>query len=222
MIKAVVFDLDDTLYSETDYVKSGFVAVGDELKRRYGIANASTELLSMFEQNRVGVLDRYAELHGMTESEAKELVEVYRGHDPVLSLAKDVTTTLVNLRLSGMKLGIITDGRPVGQRKKIAALGLDSMVDKIVITDELGGVEFRKPNPKAFELMCEKLGVSPEHMLYVGDNPRKDFAVKKFLPVKTIALIRSGLYENEDYAYGILPDLRIRALSETEDLSRKL
>ena len=40
MIKAVVFDLDDTLYSETDYVKSGFVAVGDELKRRYGIANA--------------------------------------------------------------------------------------------------------------------------------------------------------------------------------------
>lgn len=57
------------------------------------------------------------------------------------------------LKNKGIKVGIITDGRPGGQRKKLKALGLDEMIDDIIVTDELGGIQFRKPNDISFRIM---------------------------------------------------------------------
>lgn len=209
MIKAVVFDLDDTLYPEREYVRSGFRAVADMLEAR-GKAGAFDELDALFEKDREGVFDRYADSRGV---DAKELVELYRTHAPDIKLFDDVLPALAELRDNGYKLGIITDGRPQGQRAKIAALGLETVVDKIIITDELGE-RYRKPSEKAFELMCEELCVSPDEMLYVGDNPKKDFAIKKSLPVKTVRVYRGGLYGAEPYADGIKEDESISSLAE--------
>lgn len=58
-----------------------------------------------------------------------------------------------NLKCKGIKVGIITDGRPEGQRNKIKALGLEELVDDIIITDELGGIQFRKPNDISFRII---------------------------------------------------------------------
>ena len=79
------------------------------------------------------------------------------------------------------KLGLITDGRPAGQRAKIKALGIENLFDCIIVTDELGGVEYRKPNGKAFELMSKEFGVPYDEMVYVGDNIKKDFAAPEKL-----------------------------------------
>lgn len=222
MIKAVVFDLDDTLYPEYDYVLSCFGAVSEHIQQLYGIADAKSELTELFAQSREHVFDRFAQSHGLDKSCVVQMVEVYRTHTPDIKLSDEVKQTLKDLRSHGYKLGIITDGRPNGQRAKIEALGLNSLVDEIIITDELGGEQYRKPNPKAFKVMANRLGVAPSEMLYVGDNPQKDFAVKKFLPVKTAILKRhNGLYTDKEYLYGILPDVVMFDISNTLSLSEE-
>lgn len=94
---------------------------------------------------------------------------------------------LRELRQQGYLLGILTDGRPQGQQAKIKALGLEPYVDSIIITDTLGGTQYRKPHEKAFMLMKERLGVAayPE-MCYVGDNPSKDFTAPEKLGIRPI------------------------------------
>ena len=82
------------------------------------------------------------------------------------------------------KIGIITDGRPEGQRAKLKALNIN--VDKVIITDELGGTEYRKPNPKAFEIMQKELNTEFEKMVYIGDNIKKDFIAPQKLGMKYI------------------------------------
>lgn len=207
-IKAIVFDLDDTLYPETDYVKSGFREVGKEIERRFGVNDAFNKLYAFFLADKNDVYGRVLRDYKVSfkESDIADLIEIYRTHNPQLTLSTDVKDTLSALRAKGLKLGIITDGRPFQQHAKIKSLGLDKSVDGIIITDELGGVEYRKPNPTAFREMCETLGVSPIEMIYVGDNPAKDFAVKKYLPIFTVRLVRGGLYEDCNYCENILPD----------------
>ncbi|MDQ9892435.1 HAD hydrolase-like protein, partial [Acinetobacter baumannii] len=64
---------------------------------------------------------------------------------PEITLYDGVANLILELKNKGIKVGIITDGRVSGQKKKLQALGLDKMVDDIIITDELGGIQFRKP-----------------------------------------------------------------------------
>ncbi len=90
------------------------------------------------------------------------------------------------LRNSGLKIGIITDGRPEGQRAKIKALNLDGYVDEIIITDEIGGIAYRKPCEAAFKYMQKRLNVEFSKMCYVGDNIKKDFVAPEKLGMRTI------------------------------------
>ncbi|MDE6029925.1 MAG: HAD-IA family hydrolase [Clostridiales bacterium] len=212
MIKAVVFDLDDTLYPEYDYVLSGFGAAGDTAQKQYGIAGAKDELAALFAQSRDKVFDRFAQNHGLDRACVDSMVEVYRTHTPNLVLSDEVRQTLIELRNRGYKLGIITDGRPNGQRAKIDALGLNELVDEIIITDELG-TDCRKPNPKAFTVMAEHLGVTLDQMLYVGDNPQKDFVIGKH-GVKTVRIGNNGMYADSPYAEGIAADAVAKDITE--------
>lgn len=215
MIKAVVFDLDDTLYPEIDYVKSGFAAVESYVKKNFELNDCQNELMRLFIESKIGVFDRFVNEKQMNVEVVRQFIEIYRNHIPNIILTDEVKDTLVNLRKKGYALGIITDGRPEGQRAKISALGLNTLVDRIIITDELGGSEYRKPNPKAFELMCIEFGLAPEQMLYVGDNPQKDFAVKEYLPISTVRYSNGGtIYDGKPYLKNIFPDHTITSISE--------
>lgn len=98
--------------------------------------------------------------------------------------------------IKGVKVGIITDGRPDGQRNKIKALGLESLVDDIIITDELGGPQFRKkPCDIAFRIMQNRWRLPYEQIIYVGDNPNKDFQACRQLGM------RWKYFRNEDGLY---------------------
>ena len=207
-VKAVVFDLDDTLYPETDYVKSGFREVGKEIEKRFGVDNAYNKLCEYFSADKDDVYGRVLRDFGVAfkESDITELVEIYRKHKPELLLSDEVKNTLSALREKGLRLGILTDGRPFQQHAKIESLGLNELVDCIIVTDEFGGVEYRKPNPKAFENMCTQFSIQPSEMVYVGDNPKKDFAIKKYLPVKTVHLMSNGIYKSDLYLDNIKPD----------------
>lgn len=185
-IKGVIFDLDDTLYSEKEYVKSGYKAVSDYLGGDYEV-----KLWSFFEAGKPAIDELLKELGRETEKE--EILQIYRAHKPKIHLYSDVAEMIENLKAKGMKVGIITDGRPEGQRNKLDALGLK--VDDVIITDELGGIQFRKPCDIAFRIMVTRWRLNPADVVYVGDNPVKDFQAPQQLGMKSM------LVKNEDGVY---------------------
>ena len=86
-----------------------------------------------------------------------------------------------------------------GQRAKLTSLGLCTVVDEIIITDELGGTAFRKPNKKTFLLMQTRLDTPFERMVYVGDNMVEDFAAQQALGMRCI------WFQNGDGLYSKSP-----------------
>ena len=177
-IKVVIFDLDDTLYNEVDYVKSGYKKVAQFLTC---VKDCENKLFSFF-LNKKNAIDELLIKEGIFSQELKnKCLDIYRNQFPQISLSLQTIELLKRLKQQGFILGIITDGRPEGQRAKIKALDLENRIDEIIVTDELGGAEFRKPNPFAYELMLEIIrkkydkSVKYEDMCYVGDNINKDF-----------------------------------------------
>lgn len=189
-VKGVVFDLDDTLYSEKDYVKSGCRAVAKYI----GKEEIADQLWSYF-INGLPMFDEYLSKIGRADLKA-EYLKIYRFHKPEIHLYDGMLELIKCLKNHGIKVGIITDGRPEGQRNKITALGLDKLVEDIIITDELGGIQFRKPNDIAFRIMQCRWRIPYEQLIYVGDNFNKDFQASRYLGMKSI------WFKNNDGLYG--------------------
>lgn len=196
-VQAVIFDLDDTLYSEKEYVRSGYRKVAKVIPQ---VARAEEKLWAAFLDGKRAI-DHVLQAEGIFDEAIKqECLTAYRHQIPDIHLYEDVKEMMEALRSSGIRTGIITDGRPEGQRAKIRALGLEDMADSILITDELGGPQFRKPCDIAFRIMQLRLGVPFEAMLYVGDNPSKDFSAPKALGMQWIHFgNEDGLYNTGHY-----------------------
>ncbi|WP_051291629.1 HAD family hydrolase [Fictibacillus gelatini] len=206
MVKAVIFDLDDTLISEKKYIESGYRHISKLLSIRLDKDEIElNELLTeLFNQSPTNVFNRLLDKLGIsyTKNEILELVEEYRNHFPSIDFFDDVSPCLKVLKEKGLKLGIITDGYTNAQRQKLKAIKAFDYFDEIIITDELGR-EFWKPHPKAFEIIKDKLCVEFNEMIYVGDNPEKDFYIGNLYPIKTIRIFREGIYKNKSYLKGI-------------------
>lgn len=207
MIRAIVFDLDDTLYPENEYVLSGFETVANVIEKKYNICAAKNKLIKLYQQDIKNVYNRLLESENIvySDEDIKRLVDTYRENKPAsLKTYSGVDEMLKALKMRGYLLGIITDGRERQQNAKLDALNIRQYFDEIIISDSLGGEEFRKPDERVFLLMAQRLGVKPGEMVYVGDNPLKDFAIYAKLPIKTIQ-IKKGIYSNQAYKDNILP-----------------
>jgi putative hydrolase of the HAD superfamily len=185
-VDVVIFDLDDTLYSEKQYVRSGYKKIAEYLDKK----ELEPVMWSAFEQGGKAI-DEALESVNMMDRKA-EALQIYREQQPDIELYPGVRALLQRIK-EKKKIGIITDGRPEGQRAKLEALKIH--VDKVIITDELGGVEFRKPNESAFRIMQKYFQVPFEHMVYIGDNLRKDFAAPEQLGMRGI------YFKNKDGIY---------------------
>ena len=209
-VQGIILDLDDTLYSEKEYIRSGFRAVSDYL------GGGMEETLFRFFQEKKPALDEVLRLMGR-EEEKEKVLSVYREHLPDIHLYPGVPEMIAEWKEKGIRVGIITDGRPEGQRAKLRALGLDGIVDDIIITDELGGVQFRKPCDIAFRIIRERWRLPYSTLLYVGDNPAKDFQAPRQLGMKSV------WFDNSDGLYSADPDCgyeRIGSIDELRDLIR--
>ena len=175
----VVFDIDDTLYLERCYVRSGFNAVGTYLAATEGLQGVAELLWHGFGRGvRGDAFDRVLTACGLTPNPdlVARLVEVYRTHIPAIDLAPDAQRMLDRLR--GRRVAAITDGPAVGQRAKAAALGLEGVIQPIIYTAELGE-GCGKPHPLPFEKIEVELGIDPQRLWYLADNPAKDFAAPR-------------------------------------------
>ena len=180
-IRAVVFDLDDTLYLERHYVRGGFSAVGGILRAKLGRGHAREpfgdwmwrRFLAGQRKDMFGALSRRFGL-GLRRRDITELVEVYRGHRPAIRPCRGVEELLAEMRRRRLRLGLLTDGFLPAQRLKLRALALERHFHAIVFTERLGRGAW-KPSPRGFELIRRKLSVPHAACAYVADNPAKDF-----------------------------------------------
>jgi putative hydrolase of the HAD superfamily len=225
MIKAIIFDLDDTLISEVEYVKSGFVAVStyvSNIVERFTADQILITLHELHETNPDKVFNRMIENLSLSSFiTVKELVDVYRSHKPKLSLYDDVLLNIKKMKDQNYKLGIITDGYLITQKNKLESLNISYLFDEIIMTDELGN-EYWKPSVVPFELMAKRLNIDYCEMIYIGDNPRKDFYINSVYPIITIRINRLGYYKNVEYYQGIKENFAIETLDQVFNIIKKL
>jgi putative hydrolase of the HAD superfamily len=209
----VVFDLDDTLYLERDYVRSGFRAVGIWCAERLGLEGVQEQAQALFDQGRRGdifdaALDRLGV--GRDAETVSTMVQIYRHHAPHINLLPDVVKCLARLQ-DRAYLGLLTDGNAVSQWAKIDALGLRGRFDTTVITGEWG-IEFFKPHVRGYRYLESQLGMCRGRFVYVADNPIKDFSAPYTLGWNAIRVRRpASLHEHLKCSSGL-------ACSEVSDL----
>jgi putative hydrolase of the HAD superfamily len=216
MIQAIVFDLDDTLYPERDYVFSGFRAVATWAEEHLGIpaVQGFIELRRLFEDGvRGDTFDRWLESHGFQPDEwVPRMVQVYREHYPYIAPYPEVPALLQRLR-PRYRLGLVTDGYAEVQKRKLTALGLTSCFDALVFSDEWGRQAW-KPNSRPFEIALERLEVTGSEAVYVADNPVKDFLGARQVGMWTVRVRRpDGLYSHLEPTWAqYAPDIEIESL----------
>lgn len=190
----VVFDMDDTLFSEIDYVRSGYAVVADRLAQLTG-RSAEDVLLRMwrhFACDRRTVFDAMlTELDLSNRLSVPALVDLYRGHLPRIRLRDEAPEVLACLRRGGIRLGVVTDGPLVMQQRKADALGLSRYIDRMIFTDSLPP-GCAKPSPVAFQRLMDEFAVPPARCVYVADNPRKDFVGPRQLGWFTVQIVTDG------------------------------
>ena len=175
----LVFDLDDTLYPERQFALSGFAAAGRWAEAQLGVRGLAADMTRLLEGGHLGELFSIAlagRLPDYTAEHLAGLIAAYRNHDPELSLFEDAAWALAHLAPQA-KLGLITDGHHHVQAKKVTALGIAAHFREIVYTHALGGRQYAKPHPLSYEMVEAALGTHGDLLVYIGDNPSKDFIV---------------------------------------------
>lgn len=180
-IQAIIFDMDDTLYLERDYVRSGFDAVGESISCPEFGAFCWDKFL---EGVRGNTFDLALKAFPSIDLDTRALVEIYRTHVPKISLCPDALELVCTTRL---RTGLISDGPIQSQRSKFRALGLLPWIECPIFTQETCAP---KPAPAAFQLMAYTLNTPYHNCLYIGDNPKKDFAGAKEIGMTTVRIRR--------------------------------
>ncbi|BAZ12826.1 HAD-superfamily hydrolase, subfamily IA, variant 1 [Calothrix sp. NIES-4071] len=212
MIKVLVFDLDDTLFPEHDFVRSGFQAVANWLEKKYSITNFFVVAWKLFEQGKRGNIFNLAleEMEVFEPEIIAELLQVYREHFPKIALHNDAKSAISYFK-SKKELGIITDGYLRVQQNKVKALGIETDFDWIIYTDFYGR-DCWKPSPIPYLKAMELAEATGSECVYVGDNPNKDFVTAKQLDWLTIQICREGEYTNVITSSEYKADLKIESL----------
>lgn len=221
MIKAVVFDLDDTLYMEKEYVFSGFQEVDLWVQRHCKVQGFFEKAILLFNQGHRGhIFNEALDLlninieYGMV----LQMIKVYREHLPKIQLYPDARWAL-QYSFDKAVIGLLTDGYLEAQRQKVRALGIGPYFKTIVYSDELGRA-YWKPSPIPYIRMSMSIGIDVKQCVYIGDNPQKDFITAKRLGWTTICVKRaddlySGVAKNSDY----LADYQISTLYELKHIN---
>lgn len=193
----LIFDLDDTLYDERTYVNSGLKAVARYGQEKFGWDTAVSykymqEVLK--KEGRGQIFDLWLAANGKTSrSLVTECVKVYRHHKPELCLDTQVESLLAKLSLN-YPLYLVTDGHKIVQQKKVEALSISRFFRKVIITHRYG-IRNAKPSTYCFDIIRKMEQCEWKDMVYIGDNPAKDFVNLNPLGVTTVR-VKTGMHRN--------------------------
>lgn len=194
MIDAVLFDLDDTLYDQHQWLAGAWDAVC-QAAERLGVDGPALrrELDTVASEgtSRGGIIDLALARVGADIGVAP-LVTAFREHrPPALDPYPGAVAAVQRLR-ERVLVGLVTDGDVGIQRGKIDALGLADAFDTVVVSDELGR-ERRKPHAAPFLLALSRLGVEPHRTVFIGDHPEKDVVGPQAVGMAAVRVL-SGEY----------------------------
>lgn len=214
MKKVIVFDLDDTLFDEYQFVKSGFFAVADYLSVVYQLnKNELFEWMwNYLEQHGRGkIFDVMLRKYNIYSNLLlKKCISIYRLHKPSIELPQ-LSKQILDM-FSSYSLYLVTDGNKNVQNNKVIALNLEKYMKKCYITYRFG-IQNSKPSPYCFNLIANKEKVLPKHIVYIGDNPKKDFVGIKPLGFRTIRVM-TGQHRNIVMPDSYNAEIHINDLSE--------
>lgn len=219
----IVLDVDDTLYLERDYVRSGFNALTPLVLERTDLAGFGDLAWQRFlEGERGRIFDGVLEGRDLAPGLIEELIESYRAHEPSIELAHGATDLFQWAKRHNVSLAVLTDGAPASQRAKIRALGILEWVDVVVITDELNGPRSRKPDPAGFRaVMSQFYDLAPDRFIYLADNPGKDLEGSRRAGWGFIRVRRPGGLHYETLSPEPAPP-EVSSLTEAIDLLEQL
>lgn len=225
-MRVVVFDLDDTLYKEIDYLKSAYREIASYAAQMCTGISVPVQVLEMKAYEAMlmayqGGKNAFEALNTFlgVDMPIADMLQMYREHKPVIALGEDTRLTLNSLKDEGILMGIVSDGRELTQWNKIRALGLTEWVDEscIIINSTQ---ECFKPNPFGYERLMEAVrSIAPADELsfmYVGDNLKKDFIYPNQSGWQTVCLKNNGRnihpQDFESATEGALPDMVVESL----------
>jgi putative hydrolase of the HAD superfamily len=187
--RAIIFDLDDTLYPYRRFKLSGFLAVARHLSDKAGL-DVRLGFATMAAASRGPSSGRELQTclaqHDLPADWVPELVDIVRYHQPRLSLPRVSQRVLRALRADGWRLGVLTNGPRSIQAAKVAALQLAPLVDVVGYASVVGSGR-GKPDPDAFAWMARQLAVPACRAIHVGDDERCDVGgavAAGFVPVR--------------------------------------
>ena len=218
----IVFDLDEVLYDEKTYVISGFRTVSEFLEKDEAIPKKiifeylKRRLKNGRERIFNDLLDNF---RIYSQKNLEKCISVYRTHTPKIKLYSDAKDCLK--RLKNYPLYIVTDGNKIVQKNKIKALNLENHVKKTILTSNYGSRN-SKPSTFCFQKICDMEKTSPTNLVYIGDDPHKDFVGLKREGFKTIRLFK-GRFKNERLSKEFEADYKIKSLKEiNEEFIKKI
>jgi putative hydrolase of the HAD superfamily len=178
--KAILFDLDGTLWDRTNAVRALATEQHKELRDALGHIPRDRYVDRIIRLDDLGRVDKRVLYETIGVEFNLSGAEVARLHaDFWARFAShtrpfpEVIQTLHRLRDGGIKLGIVSNGSTAVQEAKITQLGLSALVDAVLISEREG---IRKPDPKIFHLALARLGAEASEAWFVGDNPDDDIA----------------------------------------------
>ena len=194
----IVFDLDDTLYDEIDFVKSGF----KEISKYLSNVEYYNFMLDEFNKNGSGKVFNKLIVEFKLNISIQKLIEIYRFHIPNLKLSDE---SIMLLKFSQQyKTALISDSHYLMQQNKYTSLSLEQYIDYPIFTHFY---HTKKPKIKAFKMVMDKFNTETE-FIYISDNPKKDFIAPNQLGWKSIR------YKNP---VGIYKEYKSNATYEVEN-----
>jgi putative hydrolase of the HAD superfamily len=168
--RAILFDLDDTLYAERRFVLSGYAAVAAHAEASLGLDRRQVFAVlrdALRRRARPVAFQLACERFRVDPAVVPLWREILRTHAPRLRLPVASRAVLEAMR-PRWRLGILTNGLPAVQRRKVHALGVDRQVDCVVYAAEHGGVG--KPRPEPFLAAAAALRLAPHRVVMVGND----------------------------------------------------
>jgi len=217
--KAAFFDLDSTLYDARQYFCGAYREVANFLHTRYVVdeESAYSQLLSTLESRTSmypKIFDEALANLKINSPDVPSVLKVYDSYQGKLEPYPDTLPTLSKLKERAWKLGVITDGAPERQERKLTMLGLERMFDVVIFAKSIAS----KPSTAAYSKAVELLDADPSQSFYVGDNPSLDFRGAKLAGLLTIRILKGEFVHmpsNRDIDYEINSLREVLRISET-------
>lgn len=229
MFRAIVFDLDHTLFDRYGTLRETLHAFYQHYRniipKEVSLEQFIEKLIETEKQyihyDWIRVIHECAKvgiISPMSDEEVKQAVGVIVNKCwPIAAVEYPFTKpTLKRLKEMGYKIGLITNGNHKPQSLKLEMLGLADYFDEIVISGDVGA---NKPDPAPFRAFAEKIGIDPKEMIYVGDHPLNDVEGSRragYTPV-WVKTINNWIFEDIKRA-----DYEINTVEELPELLRKI